>query len=102
MLSRSLLILTALFVVGCGEAQTEAEYTGRPQWMECTDLRDGEVFRFHTNTMHDISVGLSTSSFRVIDTDKHERVMTSQSEQWTKCKVVQSNLPLPAPFVRTR
>lgn len=75
------LLLVAVLLAGCG---MRAEYVGPRGWYECKDLRDGEAWIMHTDTMENITA----SGFSYTDSNGRGRVANAHSNAYQKCAYV--------------
>ena len=83
-MNRLLALLTLVLLVGCS---LEGKVDGPYKWMDCTDLRDGERFSFHTSKIRDVRVDLlnGTGRFTVTDSTGQTRALSGAMESFIKC-----------------
>lgn len=78
-----------LLLTGCtfgGASVTEKDLS---KSMICTDTRDGEIFRFNTNSITNIRTGFGTPTTMDLITDTGEhKTISSNMETWLKCKKI--------------
>ena len=88
-MKNSKLLIALLSVLLCGACTTEGEVSSEDlnKIIICKDTRDGEVFKYNTNTVHDIRVKnfneLDSISFTTVDGKK--MTITGKNEVLYKC-----------------
>lgn len=83
-------LLSCLLIVGC---TVEGKLTddSKNKWMQTTDTRDGEVFYYNTNTIHDIRIGFGAeSSYKIVTTKDDTLLFHTNMESWMKTVEVDS------------
>ena len=58
-----------------------------PGWRICTDFRDDSTFRYHTDTIKDVRLGLAggDTCFTVQEDSGKERTLCKSHESWLRC-----------------
>lgn len=82
----SALTIIVAIMSGCtvGGGQVADESINKE--MFCTDSRDGEVFKFNTNTVTDIRRGIGApTTFTITTHSGDERILSSDMEAYIKC-----------------
>lgn len=79
-------ILLICFVLSSCSVEGEINHTALNKVMECRDFRDGESFRFNTNTITKVRIGYGVPSTFKITTDRGEsKTLNSNQESYMKC-----------------
>lgn len=89
-LGLALLMLAAFLTSGCQPTRLTADH--RPEWRECKDTRDGEIFVVYTaeENIRNISIPLLAGDVCVdiIDTEHEWHHVCQSHEAWIKCRVI--------------
>jgi len=77
--------LIVLLFVGC-TARTELSEEDENKTKICTDIRDGEVFSFNTNTVTNMRAGFGApSTFDMVTTGGKKMTLSSAMAAYLKC-----------------
>ena len=79
----ALTLLALLILPAC---KFEVSYDGPPTRYKCKDLRDGEVFYWHTDHIQDAYTGLNGAGFSVTDEGGKRWHFTKASQAYIKCE----------------
>lgn len=91
---KTLIIFLALSLTlsGCLNFGGKLSEESKNKTVRCTDLRDGEVFTYKSNTVTNIRIG-TDSSFDFVDTKGNKRTARASHEVFLKCKLVKVSPP---------
>lgn len=74
--------LILLLLVGC---TISGRVEDKNQWIICKDTRDGEIFYYNTDSVHDVRVGIGIYSAKLVTT-KNDTIMINQNSNiYLKC-----------------
>jgi hypothetical protein len=77
--------LIGLLVAGCTQ-KAELTEGSKGRHFTCTDFRDGDVFRYSTDTITNVRMGIGTdSSFDLVDETGKSRTLKTSMEAYVKC-----------------
>lgn len=84
---RYCLLALCLVMVGCtydGGAVADVDLN---KTVTCTDVRDGDVFTFNTNSITNVRAGIGApSSFDVVTDDGRAMTLSNSMAAWVRCE----------------
>ena len=81
------IIFTIIAFVSCEQKAEGIVERQKNKMMKCVDTRDGEVFYFNTNTVHNIYIGYgSPHRYDVVTSNGDTMTLKSDMEIYLKCK----------------
>ena len=84
---KTFILICLLIFCGC-EGTMRGEYSGPENLVwECIDSRDGEKFKYNTDTISNVRIGFGGSSSRydIVILTGEKKIMDSRFEEWIKC-----------------
>jgi len=81
------IIFTIIAFVSCEQKAEGIVERQKNKMMKCVDTRDGEVFYFNTNTVHNIYIGYGAPPrYDIVTTNGDTMRLKSDMEIYLKCK----------------